>query len=393
MIATAPSPPVTATSADRLRFLVVDDDPDINRLVQVRLRARRFEVVSATNGEEALAHLDEWQPDVILSDVSMPGVSGLELLAHVRDGDTDTAVVLMTAFGSEQVAIEALRKGANDYLRKPFEPSEFHAVIDRTVSRLLLERQNAELRRQLDEQRRQLEAERAQAGVVQTNLLPEAPPALRGFEVAARCVAAREVGGDFYDWQRLDGGRLRVTLGDVMGKGMAAALLMATTRAALRSAATDSVAEALSALDRALGADLERSSSYVTLFHAQLDLATAEVSFVDAGHGHCFILKSDGSTEALEPRCLPVGIDLTGVWNEGALTLGEGDALVIYSDGLIDARPDLALDHDFLARELNGASGAAEMTQRLLNLAEIEGPRPDDFTALVLYRQRGSASP
>src|SRR5215203_6084894 len=139
----------------RLRFLVVDDDPHINRLVHVRLRARGFEVISVTNGEQALHQLHDWQPDVIVSDVSMPGISGLEMLAQVRASGIDCAVVLMTAFGSEQVAIEALRRGANDYLRKPFEAAEFQTVIERTTSRLILERQNAELRRQLDEQRRQ----------------------------------------------------------------------------------------------------------------------------------------------------------------------------------------------------------------------------------------------
>lgn len=156
MIATAPEAPPAPQRTERLRFLVVDDDPDINRLVQVRLRARGFEVASAPDGEDALLLLAEWHPDVIVSDVSMPSVGGLELLAEVRRGSSDCAFVLMTAFGSEQVAIEALRNGANDYLRKPFAPAEFLAVIDRTVSRLQLERQNAELRRQLDEHRQQL---------------------------------------------------------------------------------------------------------------------------------------------------------------------------------------------------------------------------------------------
>lgn len=186
---------------------------------------------------------------------------------------------------------------------------------------------------------------------------------------------------------------MRVTLGDVMGKGMAAALLMATTRAALRTATSESVADALSALDRALGADLERSSSYVTLFHAQLDLATAHLTFVDAGHGHVFLLRGGERAEALAPRCLPIGIDLSGTWEEGEVVLDEGDALVVYSDGLTDARPELALDQDSLAGELKGAGNAAEMTERLVRLAESEGPRPDDFTALILRRQSGTGTP
>ncbi|HET7768000.1 MAG TPA: response regulator [Chloroflexota bacterium] len=102
-------------------------------------------------------------PDLLFLDVSMPTMGGLDVLARVRAQRLDAAVIIVTAHGSEGVAIDAMRRGADDYLRKPFTRDEFLGVLERTVSRLDLRRQNAALRGQLDERRRQLEAELARA--------------------------------------------------------------------------------------------------------------------------------------------------------------------------------------------------------------------------------------
>lgn len=368
------------------RALVVDDDPDINRLVQMRLKARGYLVDSAANGEQALERLDRSSPDLMFLDVSMPGLGGLDLLERINPRQRDLAVIMMTAFGSEQVAVDALRRGADDYLRKPFERQEFQTVLDRTVSRLELRRQNTALRAQLDDRRRQLEAELARAGRVQAELLPHAAPRIAGFEVAARCLPARDVGGDFYDWQEPEPGLLTLTLGDVMGKGMPAALLMATVRAALRAVSVcNSPATALEQAGRALEGDLERSSSFVTLFHARLDAATRRLDFVDAGHGHVFVRRADGTPVELGPRALPLGVLTDQAYEQGALTLEPGDALVLYSDGLIDARPDLCLDSASLATRLQGAGAAQEMVDRLIDLAGLAVSQPDDLTIVVLY--------
>lgn len=128
-----------------------------------------------------------------------------------------------------------LRRGADDYLRKPFDRGDLQAVLDRTIAKLLLTRQNAELRERVMAHQRHIDGELAQAARVVAELLPPAPPVIAGFELAAACVSAREVGGDFYDWQLLPSGELSLTVGDVMGKGLSAALLMATVRAVLRA--------------------------------------------------------------------------------------------------------------------------------------------------------------
>src|SRR5919201_4765428 len=140
------------------RVLVVDDDPDINRLLRARLAALGYRVEAAANGEEALAQLAATPPDLMFLDVAMPGIGGLEVLEQVRAQAADLAVIMTTAFGSEAVAIEALRHGADDYLRKPFERQEFQAVLERAVARLELRRRNVVLQRQLDQKRRQRKA-------------------------------------------------------------------------------------------------------------------------------------------------------------------------------------------------------------------------------------------
>ncbi|PMP86246.1 MAG: serine/threonine protein phosphatase, partial [Roseiflexus castenholzii] len=140
-------------------ILVVDDDPDINRLLRARLTARGYDVSTAASGEEALMLLADSPADVIFLDISLPGMNGLQTLAEVRQRRLDAAVIMTTAFGSEQIAVEALRQGADDYLRKPFESDEFRRVLERTVQRLELERQNRVLRQQLETHHRRLLSE------------------------------------------------------------------------------------------------------------------------------------------------------------------------------------------------------------------------------------------
>ena len=411
----------TAGAAPVRRVLVVDDDPDINRLVRLRLEARGYEVDAAGNGEEALERLAARPADLMFLDVSMPRMGGLEVHEHLQaarvaarraeidgtegrgepvaaDGPggapfalapTDLAVILMTAFGSESVAIDALRRGADDYLRKPFDRQDFEGVLERTVSRLVLRRQNAALQQQLEAQRRELAAELARAGRVQADLLPASVPTVPGFELAARCIPARAVGGDFYDWQTGEDG-LTVSMGDVMGKGMPAALLMATVRSALRTVALShppAVAVRLTAA--AVASDLSRWGGFVTLFHARLDAARRRLSFVDAGHGCVFVRRAGGEVVSLPPRGLPLGIaPALGAggadYEAGEVDLHPGDTLVVYSDGLLDADPDLRLDRAAIGASLDSRESAAEMVNRLVALPRLDGPPPDDLTVVVL---------
>jgi phosphoserine phosphatase RsbU/P len=364
------------------RVMIVDDNPEIHALLTARLEARGFVVQSAADGEEALAQFKNFRPDIAFLDVTMPRLGGLDVLQVIRAENLDMAVVLTAPMGMEQMAINALRHGADDYLRKPFDRAEFQAALDRTITRLTLARQNAVLRKHLG-------IELARAGDAQAELLPHPDPQISGFELAARCVPAGEgeVGGDFYDWQELGPNILSLTVGDVMGKGMPAALMMATVRAVVRALAPQNApAAAIQRAARTLEPDLDRSQSFVTLFHAQLDLTTARLSYSDAGHGFVLFLRADGTVEELRHVGLPLGIRAGEIYVEDSVLLGPGDMLIVYSDGLAEVLPDLVGDRAALAALIDSTDSAAGIADRLVAVARDAGPLTDDLTIAVLRR-------
>ena len=280
------------------------------------------------------------------------------------------------------LATRQLWESVDEVIVSPIEKAELQARVENLLRARQLSLQNAALRRRLEEELRR-------AAEVQAELLPREAPALPGFELAACCVPAREVGGDFYDWQEVGPGVLSLSVGDVMGKGMAAALLMTTVRASLRGLAQLNLpAAALNLLRRALEADLERTGSFVTLFHARLESGARRLAYADAGHGHAFVLRADGTLELLPVRGMPVGFPARQEYQEGVIEFRPGDALVIYSDGLVEARPGEEVAPAALAERLRGASSAAEMVNRLADQAALTGPPEDDLTVVVL-RCRG----
>jgi sigma-B regulation protein RsbU (phosphoserine phosphatase) len=176
------APLADATSADEPapRVLVIDDDQEIHRLLRARLEARGYHVTDASSGEEGVTKLRECNPDLVFLDVAMSGMTGIDVLDVIRSQRLDVAVILTTAYSSEQVAIAALRHGADDYLRKPFDRGEFQAALDRTLSRLTMSRQIKQLRTELENKQVQLAEELARAAAVQSAGRKPAAPGLRG---------------------------------------------------------------------------------------------------------------------------------------------------------------------------------------------------------------------
>jgi serine phosphatase RsbU (regulator of sigma subunit) len=288
-------------------------------------------------------------------------------------------VLLITSRHGMGMVKRHLWESVDESITSPIEKTELQARVEILLRARHLSSENAVLLRQL-------EAEMERAALVQADLLPRSLPVLPGFEMAARSVQASEVGGDFYEWQKNNAGTLCFTVGDAMGRGMSAALLMATVRAAVRTVAREHPPAATLELVRAgLESDLVRTAGFVTLFHAQLDPARRELRFVDAGHAHLFVRHRDGSFADLFPRGRALGIPSRKPYEEGAFTFTPGDALIIYTDGILDAEPDLALDHAALAERLAGTTSAAGMVERLLAIANDEDSLPeDDVTAVVL---------
>ena len=368
------------------RVLVVDDDEPLARVMARTLRSRGFECDVALSASEARGLFEANDYAVALLDVRLPDESGYGLLEELRSTRPDTAVVMISGVDDAELGKAALEHGAFAYHVKPVGATQLYLLVVNNLRRRSLELDN---RANLD-RLEGLVAERMEqmrrAAELQAGMLPASPLKANGFEVAAHLTAAREISGDFYDWYRAGDERIAVTLGDVMGKGLPASLMMATARAALRGVA--GVAPLEAAIKQAAGvmsAALEVSHSYVTVFHCTFDPRTGQLDYVDAGHGHARLLRGAAGQELLPHRSAPIGIFPDTQFVTGRVTLEPGDSLVVFSDGLLDLRPDLATKEVQLPYEARRAATAQEMVDILAHGAR-DKDLFDDVTVVALKR-------
>ena len=232
-------------------------------------------------------------------------------------------------------------------------------------------------------------SERSAAARVQASLLPAQPLRLKGWEAAGTCLPALSVGGDFYDYGASNG-VLHLGLGDVMGKGTGAALVGAGVRAALRGTHDEVVAgvdlgRSATAVARSLTHDLERSGAFACLVEAAVDLATGEVRFVDAGLGLMLVVRADGTVERHVGHDRPFGVFADDEWTERRTTLGPGDRLLLFTDGLLDLLDDPLRWWEPLGRLVAAHDRPEPLLTAITDLARGRTPL-DDVTALVVHR-------
>jgi predicted ester cyclase len=219
-----------------------------------------------------------------------------------------------------------------------------HIDIHRIVGGKVLEEWSAsnaspilEVLDQETRERERLEQELEVARRIQQASLPKEVPQLEDWHIAPYYQPAREVGGDFYDFLELADGRLGVVVGDATGKGVPAALMMASTRSTLRAVAQacESPGDALRRVNDPLATDIP-PNMFVTCFYAILDPKSATLSYANAGHDLPY-LHRNGEAEELRARGMPLGLMPGMSYEEGEASLGEGGCVLFYSDGLVEA--------------------------------------------------------
>jgi len=168
--------------------------------------------------------------------------------------------------------------------------------------------------------------------------LPGEPPRIAGLEMFGLSESAREVGGDYYDHFLLPDGRVALAIADVSGKGVPAALLMSALQASLRAFCTGRkpIPEELRSVNWSV-ARHATIGKYITMFYAEFDPASGRLEYCNAGHNPPLLRRRDGSVEALEIGGMPLGIFENVELERGRTTLGKGDALLLYSDGIPEA--------------------------------------------------------
>jgi sigma-B regulation protein RsbU (phosphoserine phosphatase) len=243
-------------------------------------------------------------------------------------------------------------------------------------------------------ERERLEREQQVASEIQQRFLPATAPIVAGYELQGISFPCYEIGGDYYDFIQREDGRLVVALGDVSGKGTAAALLMSSLHAAVHAQADihDSLVKTISAVNRYL-VDSIPANRFVTLFYAELDPQNGSLSFLNAGHNPPLIVHTGGTMEQLASGGLPLGIMSNADFREGRTKLYPGDVLVIYSDGVSEATNPNGEEfgptrlYEVVARNLDAsAGGIRDRIESALTKFCQGTPAADDITLVIVKR-------
>ena len=282
--------------------------------------------------------------------------------------------------------VESDRAGA--FAREDAELLEFFASAAAvSIEKALLHRQV------LDKQR--IEDQLRVAREVQSGLLPGAPPDLPGYDIAAVALPTWAIGGDYYDYVSLGGGRLGFVVADVSGKGIPAALIMATFRAALRTEMRRhaDLGVVATQLNRAV-LESGDASRFVTAVCGVLDAASGRLTYVNCGHNPPLLLRGSGGREGLERGGPALGLFDEVKFEAGTAALGPGDRLVLYTDGVVEPTDgeDCEFGTDRLAAAVREAAGrpAAEALRCVIEATRAFGGRDDyddDFTLVVVQRE------
>jgi signal transduction histidine kinase/serine phosphatase RsbU (regulator of sigma subunit) len=368
----------------RPEILVVDDNADL-RTYLTRLLEHDYVVRTAVDGADALEHIEERPPDLVLTDVMMPRLDGFALLGKLR-ADPRTRrlpVIVLSARAGEEATVEGLDAGADDYLVKPFSGPELlarvHANLEVTRLRDALATGERVRAREMEDV----------ALTLQRSLLPRALPDVLGTELSGRYVPASEsleIGGDFYDATALGDGRLVITIGDVAGHGVLAAAVMGQVRQAVRAYAFEGHPPA-ALMDRLDLLVSDSGLSMTTCLCGIFDPASGLLRFANAGHPPPLVLRGDGTVVRVEEGLShPLGVTMAHRHVEAQLTLEIGEALLLYTDGLVERRGEVIdLGIDRLAEKFAaGFTSAEDAIERIVG--DLEDNLPDDAALLAITR-------
>jgi len=243
-------------------------------------------------------------------------------------------------------------------------------------------------------ERERMEHELELATEIQQRFQPSGPPLVPGYEFQGISFSCYEIGGDYYDFIERRDGRMLIALGDVSGKGTAAALLMSSLHAAIHAqiSANSSLERTVSSVNQYL-AENTPTNRFVTLFAAELDPATGKFTYINAGHNPPLIGRLDGSIEQLSSGGFPLGIIPTAEFEQGEIELRPGESLVIYSDGVSEAN-NLNGDEFGLDRLANviksnltaSAAGLRDRVESALSSFTKTAPANDDTTLVIVKR-------
>ena len=385
-----------------IKILSVDDEAPIELMMRHHfrreIRSGKYEFFFARNGLEALAVLAN-TPDIeiILCDINMPEMDGLTLLAKVNEMHNPAMrVIMVSAYGDMINIRQAMNNGAFDFAMKPIDMDDLARTIEKAVEQIRYVHESQKEHTQLES----LKEDLVSAKEIQQSFLPSVFPPFPEdsdkLDIYASMAAAKDVGGDFYDFFRIDGDRIALVVADVCGKGIPAALFMAVSRTIIHSKGMQGVsaAECLTESNRLL-ANSSADYMFVTVFYAIFNTKTGLVTYSNAGHNPPHIVRAGGTVEQLPmDGQFMVGAFVEEEYVDRTLQLEHGDMLVMFTDGVTEAMDSVG--RQFGTDRLNRIlSGVPEKTSQEIveavkaGIAEFveDAEQSDDITMLVVRRK------
>ena len=327
-----------------VKIMVVDDEVDLEPMIRQRfrrqIRSNEYDFVFAHNGLEALTKLIEHPTiGVILSDINMPEMDGLTLLLKLKElKNPSLKTVVVSAYGDMDNIRTAMNRGAFDFLTKPINFEDLEITINKTLEEINLQRKAMIEHDQLISIRQDLNVARE----IQQGILPKIFPPFphrNDFEIFASMTAAKEVGGDFYDFFMIDNDRLGFVIGDVSGKGIPAAIFMAVSRTLIRATGLKGMSpgECLHNVNNLL-CNESVSSMFVTVFYGIMNMKTGYLDYANAGHNPPYLFKNDGSILKVKSA----GNTVLGCFEDlpfatRSVRLEPNDGIVLFTDGVTEA--------------------------------------------------------
>jgi serine phosphatase RsbU (regulator of sigma subunit) len=388
------------------KILIVDDEPFNIDYLEQELEDLGYTTISASNGQEALDLISSESPDMILLDIMMPVMDGFEVLARLQSNDSwrHIPVVVISAMSDMESVTKGIEMGADDYLPKPFDPTLLLARLKASLEKKRLYDLEQKYLKGLE---RELEIGRE----IQDDFLPHEILQPTGWEIATYFQAAREVAGDFYDVFQVSEHKIGLMLGDVVDKGVGAALYMALFRSLLRAAFSSAIFtnssgeqhtsenDHVKLLNKAVTftnkyiCNIHHSAAYATLFFGLLDLHSGELDYIDAGHEPPLILNQGQVRLMLQPTGPVLGMLEEMTFEVKNAQMQGGDILLVYSDGVTDVQNDKGemFGEDNYLRLLNHTAKSAEslLEHIVSNLRDFIGETPqyDDITLLAVRKE------
>ena len=390
-------------SAQPARILTIDDEALVREILTAYLEDSGFEVIQAGDGQTGIDLIRREQPDLVLCDLRMPGMDGLQVLATVTRDFPELPILVVSGMGGLSDAIQALKLGAWDYVTKPIEDmAVLEHAINHALERARLRQENREHREHLEtvnEQLRQtlrrLQEDETAARRIQFQLLPENDKAYRNYRFSRHLLTSQYLSGDFVDYFAIDGEHLGFYIADVSGHGVSSAFVTVMLKSYMgryrelrrqnRDKGILNPAETLGRLNREIfGCHMDK---YLTMFYGVIDWSSNRLRYSSGGQFPFPILFDGEQACYIGKKSLPIGLFDFASYQTELLDLPRRFVLVLVSDGILETLPQATLrdKQAFLLDRIRDTGLDIENLIQTLGLDRV-GPLPDDVTLLLIKR-------